>query len=418
MSRLAAALLCLAFAPALSARIDLLLVPPAEAVTGEPGLRLVLYLNNPSPLAEDFKVTRYLHALYTSQTGHGRVLLEVVGLPDDEKTLNVPAASRRDLTLELKERIVSPANFVSLRLEYPETNPIMFEVRPAPAAPPTPLLPPATPRAIDLSSDLESTGRHIAAYEPIYFAVGWRDRFNARFQISFKYRVFERGPPDEAVPLRLARDLHLAYTQTSIWDLESFSKPFYDSSYKPTVFFLHEVPEGVLASVQYGAQHESNGKGGGSAAASGTGLVSPSTALRHPSDSRSLNSLYLAPTFRWKSSASDYFVELRPRVIAYFHATENADLARFRGHVELGARAGLDHGWQLAALLRGSVRGHGSAEFNLTWPTDHVPLLPRTLLTSVGGYLQVQYFNGYGESLLDYDVRRRDQLRFGFTLVR
>ncbi|MFZ5510482.1 MAG: phospholipase A, partial [Pseudomonadota bacterium] len=33
-------------------------------------------------------------------------------------------------------------------------------------------------------------------------------------------------------------------------------------------------------------------------------------------------------------------------------------------------------------------------------------------------YLHFQYFNGYGESFLDYNLKRRSQFRIGFSIVR
>ena len=37
---------------------------------------------------------------------------------------------------------------------------------------------------------------------------------------------------------------------------------------------------------------------------------------------------------------------------------------------------------------------------------------------NAGGFLHFQYFDGYGETLLDYNFRRNSQLRIGFSIVR
>lgn len=417
MRRLVPVLLLLLSAPLLSARIDVLLVPPAEAVIGEPGLRFTLYLNNPSPTPAQLVLPRVIEAICAVGGTRQRVQLEAVG--DSSGVIRIAAATRATVELRLKNTITGASSgFVSLRLEEPESNAIMFALKPA--ATPVPAAAPAPARTIDLANDIEKVTRHISAYEPIYLVTGWRGNFNARFQFSFKYRFLEDRPdhdlddPSDRKPwaLRLARDLHFAYTQTSLWDLDSPSKPFYDTSYKPTLFLLHRLRGWAgdigAATLQYGVQHESNGKAGS--------IV--------PNPSRSLNSLYVAPTFRWWDAAEDFFIEARPRAIAYFHLDDNPDLDRYRGHLELALRVGRPRGAQLAAYARGSVRGHGSLELNATFPVADLPW-PSVLTDSfadprstLGGYLQVQYFNGYGESLLDYNVRRRDQLRFGFTLVR
>lgn len=38
-------------------------------------------------------------------------------------------------------------------------------------------------------------------------------------------------------------------------------------------------------------------------------------------------------------------------------------------------------------------------------------------LGPISGYLHLQYFNGYGEDILDYSRRRRSQLRIGFAIL-
>lgn len=414
-------------AGALCARVDLLLVPPERPVAPGAGLEFLLYLNNPTALDEVAYLQPTMVAEYATGTRHDRVRVRLVDPKDVER--KVPAMTRQIVRLALDEEIKDAGPFVSLRLMDPQSNVVMFEVTAAqvaqatPASAPKSAEPPIRPgQQIDLATDVENMRRHIFAYDPIYFAIGWRERFNARFQFSFKYRLFERGPPGEVWWKQLARDAYVAYTQTSIWDLESFSKPFYDSSYKPTLFLLHEErldPDGTWkASLQLGAQHESNGKGGGAAPVTPTsGLISATTALRHPSDSRSLNTLYLAPKLRWTGD-NGLFLEGGFRAIAYYQIDENPDITQYRGHVEATLRAGFDRGFQLSAYARGNPNAHGSVEFNATWPANQTPLLKRILPDTLGGYAQIQYFNGYGESLLDYDVRRKDQLRFGLMIVR
>lgn len=416
----------------LCARVDLLLVPPTVPVTSTRDLELTLYLNNPTSRDDAIDLPETLFADYASVDGHHHITLVVADSFGAHRP--VKAMTRAEVKLRVSEPLIGDSGFVSLRLTQPETNAIMFELAPPVALasratqdvsggkttpkPPTSIKP---GQHLDLTSDLEGTRRHISSYDPVYFAIGARDRLNARFQFSFKYRLFEPSLSGAALTEQLIREVYAAYTQTSIWDLETFSKPFYDSSYKPTVFLLHDFPRignsSARLAVQVGAQHESNGRGGLAPATPGTGLGSTTTSLRHPSDSRSVNSLYLAPKIRWTAD-NDLFFELAARASAYFQIDENPDIARYRGHVELTLRGGYDRGFQLSAQLRGNPRGHGSMEFNATWPAIETPLLKLVLPATLGGYAQIQYFNGYGESLLDYDVRRKDQLRFGLTIVR
>ena len=416
----ALSLIFLVSAGSLRARLDLLLVPPERPVTVAPGFEFTVHLNNPTDVAELALLPDVVEADYASESGAGRLTLQVVG---GSRTMRVPPMRRVEVRLRVTQTINASGGFVSLRLTTPPTNAIMFELTgPSPAAASRPAMFQPAPH-IDLTSDVENMRRHISGYDPIYFAIGSRERLNAHFQFSFKYRVFEHGITAEPWWKDLGRDIYVAYTQTSIWDLESFSKPFYDTSYKPTVFLLHEFerPPGSpwTFSLQSGAQHESNGKGGGAApVATRSGLISAANTLRHPSDTRSLNTLYLIPQVRWADD-DGHFLSARARVSAYFQNDENSDIARYRGFVELTLRSGYDRGPQLSAQLRGRAGGHGSVELNFTWPASQTFVLKNIdFLRSLGGYAQIQYFNGYGESLLDYDVRRRDQLRFGLMIVR
>jgi phospholipase A1/A2 len=73
---------------------------------------------------------------------------------------------------------------------------------------------------------------------------------------------------------------------------------------------------------------------------------------------------------------------------------------------------GWARGLQLAAMGRmGDDWEHGSLQLDLTYP------MMAMLSRSFSLYLQVQYFTGYGESLLLYN-QRSDAVRAGFALYR
>ena len=436
MKPFAALLLILVLSLPLAARVDFLLLPPAESPATGVGQELVLCVDNPTADPDDdVRLPGTIVGTYATATTRGTVRLSAVApgagveLPRSSVLLKLPAMTSQRVTLRLVDALPATDGFVSLRLSEPATNAVMFRLakgEPVTAAASYTALP-ATAKDqtknktenVDLRSDVEGVRRHISGYDPIYFAVGARTVINARFQFSFKYRVVEPRPETDWL-----RDLYIAYTQTSIWDLESVSKPFYDSSYKPTAFFLRErlseTGPWSFVGLQAGVQHESNGRGLGNAPTQFGGLIA---VPKHPNDTRSLNSVYFAPKVRWSDQQSGWFLEAKTRVIGYMQMNENPDLPNYRGHVELTLRGGADRGFQMAVNLRGSPRhGRGSAEFNATWPVTEVRLLrwlmSPDLLHSIGGYAQIQYFNGYGESLLDYDVRRKDQLRFGLEIVR
>ncbi|MEO5958373.1 MAG: hypothetical protein ABIZ49_01045, partial [Opitutaceae bacterium] len=229
----------LASGAGLQARVDLLLVPPTAEVSGKPGTEFTLYLNNPTEFDGYVKLPDPLIAEYAAVGRHDRVRLRPADGRTEERM--VAARTRVKVTLVLADEIRSEEKFVSLRLTEPVTNAMMFELlasatRDRAEEARTPfaaewlrrLAPLVAGPHLDLATDVDNTRRHISAYDPIYFAIGWRERMNARFQLSFKYRVFEPGPRGEAWWKQAMRDFYMAYTQTSIWDLETFSKPFYD----------------------------------------------------------------------------------------------------------------------------------------------------------------------------------------------
>lgn len=276
-------------------------------------------------------------------------------------------------------------------------NPVVVEVRKPQAIAAVPVAKPTVPERTGEGFDpQEFFKEHFFGYEPFYFIAGTKSP-NAKFQISFKYRLFrERGTLVEQYPS--LKGFHLAYTQTSLWDLNSPSKPFLDSSYKPEFFYEIDQVDGgrwgkrFRVDLQGGVQHESNGKDG--------------------ADSRSLNVIYVQPTFVIGKAGGLQF-SLAPRTWAYLGSLDdNRDIAKFRGYVGLRASAGWADDWQLSATGRaGDAWDRGSLRLDLTYP------LMQWFSGNLALYLHLQYFWGYGETLLRYNDRS-SSFRAGFSLFR
>jgi outer membrane phospholipase A len=238
----------------------------------------------------------------------------------------------------------------------------------------------------------------LSPHEPIYFSVGPKGGLNARFQLSFKFRPI--GPSDDRIAgERFWEDVYIAFTQTSLWDLHSLSKPFTDSSYRPAAFY-HRYDTGVEllgARLGYAAgfEHESNGKGG--------------------ADSRSINILFARPTLRWGEGDGWQFAA-SPKLYWYLDKEENDDIQRFRGYGDFLFSLEHPRSLKLSATLRAGTSGHGSILVDATYPFSRInDFLP---LGFVHGYLHFQFFDGWGESLLRYDERAETQFRVGFMAVR
>ncbi len=101
-----------------------------------------------------------------------------------------------------------------------------------------------------------------------------------------------------------------------------------------------------------------------------------------------------------------------PKFYNYLEKEDNPDIARYRGHADWILRYGHERGWMLGARLRQGTGGYASGQLDLSVPLRE-PLFSRT-----GGFLHFQLFSGYGESLLDYNIRQDPTLRVGFSIVR
>jgi len=227
--------------------------------------------------------------------------------------------------------------------------------------------------------------------DPMYFIVGGRGGYSARFQLSFKYRLFDLGSGFGAAQPWLS-GFYFGYTQNSLWDLSSESKAFRDTSYRPSLFWRWERRDEktFFDAVRAGIEHESNGRDG--------------------PRSRSLNILFVRPEWHWRWDDGRH-LEITPKFYGYFDTEENPDIHHYRGYADWRVRYDTGGNWIGTAVARVGTTGKGSLLLDLSRRARDLKFGP------IGGYYHVQFFTGYGEDILDYNLRRKSQLRVGFAIV-
>ncbi len=250
-------------------------------------------------------------------------------------------------------------------------------------------------RAEPAASAIQRTfANHLAPHESIYFIYGAHAPA-AKFQFSFKYKLLDFT---ELSRERRVRTLQFAYTQRSLWDIQAVSSPFYDTSYMPELIFesLAPKPEKLdtwftWLGYQAAFKHESNGRDG--------------------TFSRSLNLAYVRPVFAF-GKLDGWHLLVIPELYAYLDTLENnPDLKDYRGNGQLRLVFGRNDGPSLMATLwAGQGFEHRSMQLDFTVPI-------RSKLLNFETYLLIQYFDGYGESLLAYR-NKSETARAGFSFVR
>ena len=204
------------------------------------------------------------------------------------------------------------------------------------------------------------------------------EHVEAKFQLSLKFAL--------AKGLLLPRDnVYFGFTTLSLWQAynRDVSAPFRETNYEPELFWttpLDWAPLGLDAGMlSFGVVHQSNGRGG--------------------TLSRSWNRVYADLAFE----KDNFVVSLKPwwRIPEdrkddplEAEGDDNPDIERYLGHFELNTvyRRG-NHEWSV--MLRNNLRGDNRGAVQLEWTFP--------LWGGIRGY--AQYFNGYGESLIDYNAQ-------------
>ncbi len=370
--------------------LDMVLSAPQNIVHGGDTVVLDLYLNNNT----DAAITRKLPLSLPCLIDFGQTTISInADLVGREAMSRVQIFARefakRQYTITIP---VYAIKSIWIKLATIDTNPIGIRVE---KAPPEAWVGQQVP--LDQGETLaQSFLDNMSVHEPMYFLLGVDPGLEqSKFQFSFKYRLFN---PEGYLAAKAPGVLgfHLGYTQRSIWDLKSESKPFDDTSYMPELFYqLPKIDLNIKSITAFGVQggflHESNGKGG--------------------NESRSTNYLYLRPIMG-VHLIDTFYLKIAPKIFTYVNNSDgtNGDLMDYRGYFDLELGVVDTQGLALNSHLWWAKEG-SSVQLDLTYP------ITRLLSKDLNFYLQAQYFSGYGETLLHYN-ERHDAFRIGCSIVR
>ena len=226
----------------------------------------------------------------------------------------------------------------------------------------------------------------ITPYKPNYIMVGYNadpntapyeeafpdeevafDAAEVKFQISFMFPIVQNIYRDNG-------DLYFAFTSRSFWQLfnDEFSAPFRETNYEPEFWFRFDTDWKILGLtnrlVTFGYNHQSNG--------------------RNRPLSRSWNRLFAS----FVLERGNFALAFKPWVIIG-DLDDNLDIDDYLGNYELR----FFYKWNqhtFSLMTRNQLQsGFDTGAFQFDWS---FPLYHRLRFYT-------QYFNGYGESLIDYN---------------
>ena len=193
----------------------------------------------------------------------------------------------------------------------------------------------------------------------------------AKFQLSLKMKLWEDI-------LGSDMDLWGAYTQVSFWQLynSKFSSPFRETNYEPEILLNYRTDRdlwGVMRSrfIQVGLNHQSNGRG--------------------KPLSRSWNRF--TANFGFERDDFNLILKTWARIPEDESQDDNPDITSYLGYGEIWAGT-VWRDYHLALMFRNNFRfgeNRSALQFEVSFP----------LIEHLNGY--IQYFTGYGESLIDYN---------------
>lgn len=221
----------------------------------------------------------------------------------------------------------------------------------------------------------------LSNYNPLYFVDGYP---NAKVLLSFKYEFH----PDW--------NLYFAYNQMMFWDFHELSKPFRDINYNPMFFYRLNAKWWIFDAVHFGFyEHKSNGRGG--------------------EESRSYDDQFVQ--FISSSNWNGFILtwKLKLYVLHSFDDT-NDDIRDYMGFWETEFYVGLPIGKTLEGIGLYLKVISGGKYGTKPWKGGQEAILAfRWNIYGVKPILALQFYHGYGESLLDYN-KSDISYRIGFML--
>ncbi|AYA04680.1 phospholipase [Acinetobacter sp. WCHAc010034] len=253
-------------------------------------------------------------------------------------------------------------------------------------------------RRWELSQDSKLGTWNIRSYQPVYLMPGyWTSDKNerpsspnptntvqpdqeqqlksmeAKFQLSLKTKAVENLFGDNG-------DVWVGYTQSSRWQVynEAESRPFRETNYEPEASLVFRTNYELLGlnwrMLGLTLNHQSNGR-------SDPLSRSWNRVILNLGFERDNFALMLRPWYRIEEDSAD---DNNPDITDYVGRGDLTAFYRWKEH---------DFSLMLRHSLKGGDDSHGAVQFDWTFP--------------ISGKLrgQVQLFDGYGESLIDYNHR-------------
>ncbi|AUM12583.1 phospholipase A [Ketobacter alkanivorans] len=215
------------------------------------------------------------------------------------------------------------------------------------------------------------------------------DNAEAKLQISLKV------PLNEDDLLVYGDAIYFGFTLKAFWQVynHDISAPFRETNYRPEIFYLMPITSNLDdadTALAFGLEHESNGR---------SQLLS-----------RSWNRVFL----NYYYARDNYLISFRP----WYRIPEdekddpleadgddNPDIYKYMGYFELMG-TWEQNDYEFSLMIRNNLNSpnYGAVQFDASFP--------------LWGRLRgvVQYFNGYGESLIDYN-HRNERLGIGILLT-